>query len=369
MKNIYTITCHNVYNYGAILQEYALLKYLNSNGHRAVGIRYKPDRLSHHFSFTKVSSPRFNKNVFLRFSYIVMKFPQRLALLKRKRNFDHFEKSYIPLTANVFQNDSAMYEHDFGGDVYIAGSDQIWNPMYGNGNDQNFYLGFVTDSHAIKASYAASTSVESLPREHKNLIKPWLENLDFISLREESSLGELQDMGLHANHVLDPVFLLDRKSWVTLCQKVSKPRRYILIYDFDNCDRIKELAEYLSNRFDMPCIALSPRHDYVSKSYYLYGPQIFLDLMKDATYLVTNSYHGILFGIIFQREFFFIKRKEDLNIRILDLLNLLNMDNRDFSDKSPHDYQDRINYGVVEDRLVPHLDKSKSFLKEVCEHG
>ena len=91
-KKILTITCHNVYNHGASLQEYALLQYLNSLGYEARTINYTPKYLSGHFDFFSVDNPKWNKNLITKLIYIVLKFPSKLLAIPRKNKFDKFSK-------------------------------------------------------------------------------------------------------------------------------------------------------------------------------------------------------------------------------------------------------------------------------------
>ena len=105
---IKTITCHKVYNHGASLQEYALLKYLNNIGHEAKTIDYTPHYLSGHFNLFAISNPKFGKNVIIKILYLLAKLPQRLPLLKRKKAFDIFEEKYIPSTSCNYKTNEEL---------------------------------------------------------------------------------------------------------------------------------------------------------------------------------------------------------------------------------------------------------------------
>ena len=100
-----TITCHRVYNHGASLQEYALLKYLKSLGHDAEAINYTPDYLSNHHNFYNVANPKYDK-FFIKWLYLLAKLPQRLTMLKRKKAFDDFENTYIPFTKKNYKDNT-----------------------------------------------------------------------------------------------------------------------------------------------------------------------------------------------------------------------------------------------------------------------
>src|ERR1700730_10319334 len=95
---ICTITCHDVYNHGASLQAYGLMKYLKDCGHDVEIINYKPDYLSNHYKIFSINSPKWEKNVIARLIYLTLKFPSRLIDLKRKKAFDRFKSKYLILT-------------------------------------------------------------------------------------------------------------------------------------------------------------------------------------------------------------------------------------------------------------------------------
>ena len=149
--NSYTITCHDVYNAGASLQAYALQQYLISLGIDNKIIDYKPDYLSRHYSLTTIDNPKFNKGV-LKYVYLTAKFPRRfinLCGLKKKR-FDQFRNKYLILTENRYNSNEDLKNSLPEADIYIAGSDQIWNTLFNNGKDPAFYLDFAPDDK-IKA--------------------------------------------------------------------------------------------------------------------------------------------------------------------------------------------------------------------------
>ena len=184
---IKTITCHEVYNHGASLQEYALLKYLENLGHEVETISYKPPYLSNHFKLWIVSSPKWGKNFFLRTLYLGIKLPKKLYNLTRKKNFDLFSKEWIPSTVDRYTSNEELKNNIPEADVYICGSDQIWNSFFQNGKDPAFYLDFVPDEK-LKLSYAASFAIDELEEDIKDFVKKKVTRLDFISVRETSGV-------------------------------------------------------------------------------------------------------------------------------------------------------------------------------------
>lgn len=195
---IRTITCHNVYNHGASLQAYALAIYLQDIGNEVEIIDYRPLYLCH-YRLTGVSNPRFDKPI-LREAYQIAKFPGRLYerfTSQRKKAFDRFTAEYLPVTRNTFVNVAALQANPPEADLYIAGSDQIWNPLFQNGKDPAFYLDFIPDGKR-GISYAASFAVEYLEKQDINRMKPQLKRLAAVSVRERSGVRILSEMGIEA---------------------------------------------------------------------------------------------------------------------------------------------------------------------------
>ena len=212
---IKTITCHDVYNLGASLQAYALQTYLLRQGHEVEIIDYKPDYLSGHFKLWGVYNPVFDKP-FIRQLYLLAKLPGRLLALRRKKAFDDFTKKYLHLTRRFHSNEELKKEPPMA-DAYIAGSDQIWNTVFKNGRDPAFYLEFAPKDN-LRLSYAASLATKEIAEEYRPFVTQMLKNLDYVSVRESSSLSILQSLGRNdAEAVCDPVFLLSKEQWSDMC--------------------------------------------------------------------------------------------------------------------------------------------------------
>ena len=200
---IATITCHDVYNYGASLQAYALQHYLESIGHNCQIIDYKPDYLSNHYNLRSVANPRFDKPM-LRQLYLMAKLPGRIGSLSRKRRFDRFTSDYLHLTTTRYASSDQIAANCPKADVYIAGSDQIWNTFFQNGHDKAFYLDFAKGKGRL-VSYAASFATEKIFNDADDFVRSELKNFDAVSVRESSALTLLEALGRNDG-------ALDRKS-------------------------------------------------------------------------------------------------------------------------------------------------------------
>ena len=335
---ICTITCHDVYNAGASLQAYALQTYLKSLGHDVKIIDYKPDYLSQHYRLDVIGNPKYDKPL-LKQAYLLAKLPGRLRMLPRKEAFDRFTAAHLDL---------------------------IWNPLFPNGKDPAFYLDFV--QRGTRAAYAASFSVDDFPEALRAATAGYLKRFDHVAVREKSGLAILRSLGIEgAISVLDPVFLLDRAQWETMA---AQPEHcdvpYLLVYAFDNDATIRGLAERIAAErglriysvFDLP---------YAERCFALDGPEVFLGLIQNAAFVLSNSFHATAFSVIFEKEFAVVERTEQLNSRMRDFTALLGLPERMVTAEStlPPD----TDWAAVRCRLSADIDKSKAYIDKVLRDG
>ncbi|MBT2758408.1 polysaccharide pyruvyl transferase family protein [Mesobacillus foraminis] len=351
---ICTITCHDVYNHGASLQAYALQKYLIDSGHEVKIINYKPDYLSNHYNLFSIDNPKWEKNIFLKSLYLILKFPYRLKGLKRKNAFDEFTSKYLRLTKNQYTSNTELKENLPQADVYFCGSDQIWNSLHKNGKDPAFYLEFVP-GNKIKASYAASFAIDSISEELADIVRKRVERLDAVSVREKSGVSILKELNIkNSVNVVDPVFLLNKLTWDKIGNRVID-EEYILIYDFDNSNLIKKLAEEIKRKTGYKIFSVNPiKLKYVDKAFSFDGPETFISLIKHSKFVISNSYHAAVFSIIYEKNFVIVNREESINTRMRDLLDDLNLRER------------LINYSYDIHQVIKDIDfkECKSILNE-----
>lgn len=367
---IKTITCHDVYNYGASLQAYALMTYLTNLGHDVEIIDYKPDYLSNHYRLDLVANPRYNNNVVIKLLYLSAKLPGRLKAKygKRKKLFDEFKKEYLRVTDRRYSSNEELRKNLPEADIYIAGSDQIWNTNFQNGKDPAFFLEFVPDDKT-KASYAASFAISELPDSEKQRIKKALKRMNYISVREKSGLKILKDLDINDGvNVLDPVFLLSKDEWDEIVPSINYKEKYILVYDFDSSSEIKEIVVSMAQKNHYKIYSFF-KNDYADKFFEDTGPIEFVSLIKEAQYIVSNSFHGTAFSLIYNKDFFVVNRKENINTRMRDLLLKLKLDDRLVNNKSDIDGVIIINYYQVSTELNQLINESKKYLDKILDNA
>ncbi len=357
---IKTITCHEVYNHGASLQEYALLKFLIKHGFSAEAIHYKPPYLSNHFNLKSVDNPRFDMLIVKQF-YLLAKLPGRLLDLKRKKIFDKFAVTYIPTDKVLYKNNEELKKNLPEADAFICGSDQIWNSFFENGKDPAFYLNFVPQNK-LKISYAASFAIDKIVDAVKPLVKENVTKLDAIGVRETSGVRILNELEIYnAVQVLDPVFLLSKEHWVnTFVHEIQK--QYVFVYDFDSNPLIKKIALALKKEKGFKIFTVNKNIDYADKNFFYDGPEQFLSLVYHSKYNITNSFHALAFSLIFNKQFLVINRIDKINTRMHDLLDLLGLGNYLISDYENYLQISEINYEEVNEKVEIKRKFSKSFL-------
>lgn len=375
--NIKTITCHNVYNYGASLQAYALQHYLETLGHNVEIIDFQPwfhqDRYNPYYigkggklyAICRICP-------LLKYILVPLKFHERNMAMKRtwgrKKAFDDFTSEYLHLTKR-YETSNELRRNPPTADLYIAGSDQIWNTDSHNGREPGYYLDF---GDAKKISYAASFAVSSIKDEWKPFVKQELSHFNHISVREKTGLNILENLGIHDGvQVLDPVFLLDKEKWEDLASKAKKyglkDRGYILIYDFLNDERISAFTDKIKKQTGYLSVSVNDFNvlPYADININDAGPLEFLSLIQHAAVVVCSSFHATAFSLTFNKPFYVFPLKGQNNSsRMEDLLTTYGIYDRFL----PKKIINKIDYDLIAISLSKDVIRSKSILKSFIEN-
>lgn len=317
---ICTITCQNADNHGARLQCFALAYWLRKEGHEVEVIDYQPDYMR---------GPRLwyvprNIKEFVKF---FVRIPERLCAVKRHKVFSEFSQKYIPLS-KVYNNIDELRNHPPMADMYLAGSDQIWNPTFRNGTDPAYYLDF-GPKNILRKSFAASFAVSSIEDVQKRLwIKDNLKRFDKITVREQSALKILKDLGYDGELQDDPVFLLSAEEWDSVLdlnaswEKLDiENEKYVLIYDFFLSEGIKSAALEYGRKNNCKIFSVCHKNlSYADKNFVYANPVDFVNLIKHACCVISNSFHGTCFAMIYNVPYVVVDRPDGLNARMRDLL-------------------------------------------------
>ncbi len=245
---------------------------------------------------------------------------------KRAKRFTDFTSKYIENREKV--KISHMTDDTKNLDAAIVGSDQVWHHWgFTQGELEYFYLEFLESSRRI--SYAASFGFSSIPTQDYEIHCRGLKNMRFLSCREESMVGIIRNAtGREAKLVLDPTFLLTKEDWNYIEKKpaIDLPEKYILVYYLGNKNEIfQAVVGYLQSKHGCQIVDI---YDVDSPFYYT-TPDEFIYLVKNAAYVVTDSFHGTVFSILNHKKFWVVKRNElymeDMFDRIRSLVNILDI--------------------------------------------
>lgn len=351
MKKCGIVTITGGTNYGNRLQNYALQTVLKQLGFDSETINHRPCYPEHKAEQGKLKSKiiewkseglagsLWDIRRILKKQYSQKKYPNLMQT--RINNFDKFGQKYINSSKNQFyaQNDLSSFNEQY--DFFIAGSDQIWNP-YWEGADPFYFLSFAEKDKRV--AYAPSFGVSSVPLEFQTDYRTRLEDIPYLSVREEKGREIIQTLINRDVPVLpDPTLLLDAGEWLKIAENTDNcPKcNYLLAYFLGKPSYFyhKAVTRY-AEKYGLKIITLN---NYMDPSYYTVNPSTFLNLVAHASLVCTDSFHGSVFSIVFNRPFITFERngcsgKESMSSRIATLLGNLNLTDRMFqNENSPVD--------------------------------
>lgn len=333
MKKVGIITIHNSPNYGACLQSYALYRYIQQQGNDVEIIDlHRPFAYEDYIPSKKYVSCRSVKRSLLskikgnvkRFIGVKTKSPSLYSPSAIKK-FDEFN-SVIKLS-KPYRGIDELYANPPLYDLYISGSDQLWNPTQAYCLEP-YFLTFVPNGQGKKISYATSVGITDLRDNEKKDFAKWLNLYDDISVREYQAQSLLQGLlaDKKVNQVADPTFLLDSKEWKNMAVK-PKQSKYILMFTLQHRPEILEYCLQLSKQSGLPLIELGQvQPDVLDGSYTAVkdaGPREFLGYIENAELVITDSFHCTVFSLIMGANNFYtyIAPTNQRGSRIIDLLN------------------------------------------------
>ena len=328
---ILTLYYHN-YNYGGILQAYALQKVIEKMGFSSEQISYKLDSGYRDIKHFKLKV----RNYVLHLYYFFKDHEWMIKYNTLKKEFDSFA-TLIPHTRLVTASNISKIVDQF--DVFICGSDQIWNPI---GWQPTLFLNFVPNNK-VKISYAASIARDKLSKDQYDFIRKYVKDFDAISVREKNSAEMLNQMypDLNIQDMPDPVFLLDECEWEKIIQRSNNSKPFILAYflgnENDNREKALEFAKkigvkiYFVAYLDYSQSKWDKKH--AEENTPPLGVKDFLNNIANASLVLTDSFHASLFSAIYRTPFYVMPRFNDgdnisMNSRILNLIEELNLPNR-----------------------------------------
>lgn len=368
MKKIGLITLCNhelKVNYGQVLQAYALYTYLKNCGHIVKVINYRPP-----YSDEGGLCFRLLRKTFF-YQEMYKKKKEKKYYTKRNKKFYKFVRYVINITKPCYTESDVLQEVK-DCDVLMVGSDQVWNI---EGFDKIRLLG--VDKKIKRISYASSglfVENRDTDRIYKGMAKYW-SNINNISVREESGKYIVEKYTNNEVEVVaDPVFLLEEEQWRNKKRTINEP--YILCYYLGGSKRYLHIIRYMAKKNNINKIIFidagnSENHTGIGDIKRSVGPLGFVELISHAEMICTDSFHGVMFSIIFKKQFYLMKREDkhkstySSNERFRVMFEQWGLSNRMIKNVKEYDGLADINYELLYNKIDKYIDKSKKYLDRV----
>lgn len=350
------LTVHRAINIGSVMQTYALQEILKKFGHEVFVIDYRQEKVERidrpEYNFKKRLSflSHFHPRAFLQYNII------KQNVLKTRTLFDVFLKNNLRLTLPCDKDNIPM---DF--DIYVIGSDQLWNSNIFGYQDEVYWGNFNHKNDSKVIAYATSTSVRDLKETPEQLILKSLDNFSMISMREIETVDYLNNYLFHrdrAKLVLDPTLVVDKGIWDKFKRGKYSDENYILVYGARPYSKdenaLSRQTENFAKRMNCKIIRIGP---------HLLSD--FIDLICNARYVVSSSFHGIAFSLIFNKPLYAIQYGDEQDYRYTNLLRATGGEKMlaTIGEKlEPQEYD----YSIINKNLNLMRNESKTFLNSIC---
>ena len=349
-------------NYGQILQMYALFTFLSNQGHDVFIVKYDgyADKTIQKSVTSRIFSVIKKPNKIIDF----IKAHKKEKIIREDLNvhdcgFESFKKKYFAWS-QTFSNYNELRHNTPIADAYICGSDMIWAE---SSKSAPYFLEFVKNTKKI--AYAPSFGAKKISDEYLKKISKLLADFTLITTREESGVAICKQLGLNAYWVIDPTGLLNISDYSKIEDKIEIKNKYIFMYllGHDTYVPFSDIKKFANaNNLSVIYRASQGRRDKLPKVYPTIGQWIYA--IHHAEYVITNSFHGCMFCILFRKKFLYlplINKSEPNNERIYSLLNRFHLSNRIYTGDFNIIYDD-IDYDNVNVNLSSWVEQSKQVL-------
>ena len=350
-------TFHCAINYGAVLQAYGLQEYLKELGHEVYIIDYRPEYLLYPYRvFRWNDSPKHPINWFKWFIREVMVIPIRW---RRVIHFNKFVKKYL----NLYDLDLNNPDNDF--DAFVFGSDQIWNKEITKGFDKVYWGDFPAAQGKQLVAYAASMgNCCDLQNQDLEYIDRKIDLFSVVGVREVSLLNLLRSFNKPSINVVDPVLLAGDALFKKLIIKKRSLRPYLLLFTLGRDEYVIPIANKIAKDIGLEIIEVISSNESLNlKLKQTLSPIDFLSVLSHASYVVTSSFHGTVFSILFQKNFSAVQLKSTKSDRIESLLSVADLSSRLVCKSTKKIDTSSIDYKYVFEKILQAVSESRDFLQ------
>lgn len=363
---IENITIHRNCNYGSVLQTYATQKTFEDLGFECETVDFirQLDTKSGALKRLKNKSRKLSKNPVLLFGAKAVMF---ISYIKKEKTFNQFLNKYIHLSSESYYSNEQLKKKLPKADAYCTGSDQIWNSFWNEGVEPAYYLDFVPDD-VFCFSYASSIG-QRIEAAEKRTISKMLQKYRYISVRESQSIASLNELGVkEVVQVLDPTLYRTNDLWTQLASDKFKKRKYVVTYNLHHDKKLDAFASGLAKEKGLELLNISYNwHDVIRPGKLVWCPSVeeYLGLIRDAEYVIADSFHATAFSIQFHKKFISFY-PEKASMRIRDILKKLDISQRG-TEGNPNikDIEVDIDYNAVDNLLNKYRKQDEEYLLTV----
>lgn len=365
MKKASVITLQYIDNYGSVLQAFATQEILGSMGYESEIVNYTRPNCTYSYLKKKVYTTYRNCKDIRAFYPVAKLLETRWCLKTKKRRkvFETFRKKYINLS-NKYSSSQELIANPPIADVYITGSDQTWNCEYNGGILGEYFLNYAP-SNVKKIALSVSIGIEHIPTAFAKEMSDYVKLYDGISVREESALTVLRELGYrNAVHVVDPSLMLSADEWIKLLNLKGSKKLYVFVYQLNANKDMLNFAVRIAKDNKLELVILSAvklknigfKHTIVKNC----KPEHFLELIKNAKYVVTDSFHGTAFSFNFNKNIY-VFNPPKYSTRLISILKLFGAEFRLIKNAYWKEIQP-IDFDKVNSVLTCEQKKAKKFL-------
>lgn len=365
------VSIHSAHNYGSVLQAYALQEKLKEYSNDVQIIDYRPNYFETQYKMFSIKVYKRYKgslSKILHFGWRILRWGNRY---KKYRKFENFIKNNYSLTRK-YTSYQQLVKDTPEADVYFSGSDQIWNTDITEGFDKTYYLEFAKEEK-IKASYAASLGRKEIDGKYEEEYKDAFNKLNYIAVREEQAKKELEkytDKNIWVT--IDPTLLHEKQVWnhIATKSKIQIKEKYIFVYILEENEEFVKIVNKLSQYLNLKVISISKKRRFENEEIYSEaGPEDFINFFKNAEFVITNSFHGTVFSLIYEKRNCIVPHLKT-GERMCNLMRKVGLEERIIKSVEQLDLEkitQAIDYEEVKKQIESERKKAEDYIKTVLK--
>lgn len=356
-KRVGVITFHDYDNYGAILQSYALQRKLKEMGTYPEIIDYRCDYISNPFRLVNLKKKGLFNYIYGAIGHI--------CYIPRRRQCNLFRK-HMRYSQPVSRGNMGAVAGKY--DIYIAGSDQIWDYKLTN-FDTTYFLDFVKKGKK-KCSYAASIGEHEPPEQYRKKYSSLLKDFDQILVREDYGADIVESLtGSRPGITCDPTLLLTADEWTSLLKEPRRKSKYILVYQLGINKELVDFVRRLKKKTGLRVVYIPfPLVGLMNCSCKnAIGPAQWMGLFKNAEYVISDSFHGVVYSLLFNRNFFAMVNGHHMNRRVQQLLKMVGLSHRTIENVSDEELTQPIDFTFANEEIARFREESLAQLRSLVK--